>query len=114
MIEVIFSYLAIPVFIILACREWLKSFRAGFSYWRSFLGLTSLLIVSANWLFILLSFITHAIDGCWPNLTGEAGRNYLPSVAAVLLAFGFRGKARLYGMAASVLLTFGHLPIDVR
>jgi hypothetical protein len=101
------SYLATAVFLGLASYG-LRNLRGELPSWRNVFGLISLSIVSANWLMISLWFVFHIY---WTRFVSEESFNLIehsPLVAG-FLAVALKGKPRLYGIAAALLMTLVYL-----
>lgn len=86
-----FSYIAVPVFVGLACRAWLKRGLGIVPNWRRRVGLASILVVSADW-FAVIFFIFR-----WLQDFGDTVMNCLAlsGLIAALLALALNGRARI-------------------
>jgi hypothetical protein len=110
------SYLTALVFGVLAYRGWAKTARPQLPLWRSGIGIASITITLANWLFVLLIALLNFIDTRWTNFLDGTWINclILSLLAAALLAVIMPGTTRLYGTAAGIsmlafwLTSFAH------
>lgn len=108
----IICFLAVPVFAILAYRAWSKTQRAQLSPWRSKVAVTSIVAVSANWLYMILILLLHFVNDRWAgwllnDTSWEAG--FFLALAAALLAIALKGLARIQGIAAGILMAAFYL-----
>ena len=99
-----FSYIAVPVFVGLACRAWLKGGLGIVPNWRRRVGLASILVVSADWFTVILLFR-------WLRYFSDAVINCLTlsALIAALLALALSGRARICAVAASVSMCVFYL-----
>jgi hypothetical protein len=104
----VLCYLAVPVFLVLAYRAWAKRTPEALSNWRSKLGLTSMLVTSADWCCVILFIIAAKSDFRWFSSVDENWLTYLalaPALAA-FLALALEGRARIWAIAAGLSMTF--------
>ena len=95
---------AVPILIILAYRAWVKVIRPELPTWRNGLGLASMVILSAAWLFYAVLPILGSIRPSLTrffNLEWNAALFY-SSFAAALLAIALRGAPRTQVIAAAL------------
>jgi hypothetical protein len=102
----ILSFLAVPLLTILAYRRWITNLRVQLPRWRSTVGISSIILVSANWLFGVLLLLLLLINNHWTNFFDDAwlGDLILSGLAAALLAVALKGTARFYCVAAGLLM----------
>src|SRR5262249_1637192 len=91
------SYLTVPVFVVLAYRAWAILPRQALSNWRNKLGLTSMLVVSADWCFVIIFIFAAKSRIRWMRSVADDWFSYMPLVAlfAIFLVFTLKGKARV-------------------
>ena len=96
-------YSAIPWLVVLAYRDWTKRIPDSLSNWRSRLGLTSLLVISASWCSIIFLIVADKANLGWARSI-ETWFNYLvvAPIVAALLALALKGRARTCAFAASL------------
>lgn len=100
----ILSYLAVPGLVMVAYRDWTKRLPESLSNWRSRLGLTSMLVISADWCSVILLIIADKANLRWAGSIDDRWLSYLslaPLVAA-LLALTLKSRARNCAIAASL------------
>jgi len=102
----ILSFLAVPLLIILAYRRWLRVLRVQLPRWRSTVGISSIVFVSANWLFGILLLTLLLVNNRWTNFFDDAWLSglILSGLAAALLAVALKGTARAYSVGAGLLM----------
>lgn len=100
------SYLAVSIFIVLAFRGWARTDRVELPRWRSRIGVTSLLVVAADWLVVILLVVLGAFDTRWTNFFSSTWQScvFLAPLAAAFLALFLKGATRLQGIAAALLM----------
>ncbi len=101
--------LAVPILIVVAFRAWAKVTRPELPRWRNGLGLASMAIISATWLFhVLLILVLLILESLQPCLTRPFHIEWLwvapfwSSFAAALLAIALRGASRTEVIAAAL------------
>ncbi len=96
--------LAVPCFIVLAYRGWVKRLRSELPRWRSTLGAASLLGLLLSWLGLLIPallislFKVQRLPDLWWALA------HLMLLAAIPLAFALKGPSRVKSLLAGLLL----------
>jgi hypothetical protein len=102
----IFCFLAVLIFIVLAFRGWVKTDRIELPRWRSRIGVTSMLVVSTIWLFVILLVVFGTLDTRWTNFFDSTwlGCLFFAALAAAFLALLLKGATRLQGIAAALLM----------
>jgi hypothetical protein len=93
--------------LVLAFRDWLTNHRAQLSPWRSGLGLSSIVVLFAAWLFYWGMALMAWIRPIWSQHFG--GLEWLAlvlysSVLAFVLAFALRGATRMHVISAALLM----------
>jgi len=98
--------LAVPILIGLACRTWLNRNRSELPSWRNGLGLSSIVILFATWLFFALVPILGSVR---PNTTPFAGLEWTATAlvcteAAAPLGVALSGASRAQAFSAAILM----------
>jgi len=97
----ILSYLAVPVLFVLAFRALLKSNDAALPIWRRIVGLASIIVISADWLYVPLWLVINKVDRRWDVYFDQVFDWFsLAAVVSALLAIALTGRARLCAAAA--------------
>ena len=94
--------LAILILVILACLEWTRISRRELSRWRNGIGLTSVVLVSTEWLFWTATWALYSVglhlvrfhDPSWMKML------MYYDLAALPFAFALKGMPRLLMVAA--------------
>ena len=96
-------YLAVPWLVVVAYRDWTKRIPGSLSNWRSTLGLTSLLVMYANWYCIIFLVVADKANFGWARSL-ERWFNYpmVAPIVAALLALTLKGRARTCAFSASL------------
>lgn len=96
-------YSAVPWLVVVAYREWTKRIPESLSNWRRRLGLTSMLVISADWCSIIFLSVADKADLGWARSI-ESWFNYVivAPIVAALLALALKGRARNCAFAASL------------
>jgi len=105
----LFCFVAVPLFTFLAYRRWEKLIRSQLPAWRNLLGLSSMSMVSATWLFWVVLFALGSTGASLPSFINQAWLfvfSYSGLVAA-LLAMALRGVPRTLAMSAGLLVWAG-------
>jgi hypothetical protein len=97
---------AVPVLLVLAFRTWMTKQSGQLSPWRSGLGLSSIVVLSAVWLLYWgmrlvasMGALSHSFRGLeWLSLV------LYSSLLAFVLAFALRGAARSQAISAALLM----------
>lgn len=100
----VLCYLSVPVLLVLAYRAWAKRTPPALSNWRRRAGLTSILVISADWCSVILLVIAaksnfrwvRSIDEDWFICFG------LAPLLAAFLALTLEGRARLWAVTAGL------------
>jgi len=98
--------IVVPVFVWLAYRTWNRQFRRELPAWRNGLGLASIVVLSLNWLsalFLLLAPAEPRISSKFFSIELIATILYT-ALAAAILAIALKGAARIYLIAAALLI----------
>lgn len=84
-------------------RDWTKRIPESLSNWRSRLGLTSMLVLSADWCSIIFLVLADKANLGWARSI-ESWFSYLivAPIVAALLALALKGRARTCAFAASL------------
>jgi hypothetical protein len=100
----ILSYLAVPCLLVMAYRDVKKHLPEYLSNWRSSLGLTSILVITADWCSIILLIVVDRANFQWakPIDVNWFGYLSLAPIVALLLALALDGRARFWTIAASL------------
>jgi hypothetical protein len=96
----------VPVLLVLTFRDWITKQRAQLSAWRSGLGLSSIVVLSAVWLLYWgmllvasMGAFSHSFRGLeWLSLV------LYSSLIGFVLAFSLRGAARSQAISAALLM----------
>lgn len=97
---------AVPVLLVLAFRNWMTKRSAQLSPWRSGLGLSSIVVLSAVWLLywgMLLVALIGAFSQSFRGLEWLSLVLY-SSLLGFVLAFALRGAARSQAISAALLI----------
>jgi hypothetical protein len=97
-------YLTVPITTVLSYRAWLRNRRIHLSNWRRRVGITSILAISASWLFgIVLAWLLITDNA---DFLSEKWKNglILFSLTGATLASCQKGSSRIYGIAAGLLM----------
>ena len=99
----VFFYSVVPWLVVVAYRDWTKRIPESSSNWRSTLGLTYLLVMSANWCCVIFLVVADKANLGWARSI-ESWFNYLivAPILAALLALTLKGRARTCAFAASL------------
>lgn len=98
---------AVPIFLVLAFRDWSTKQRAQLSPWRNGLGLSSIVVLFSAWALYWAMFLMFWI---WPHLPQSLGglewRELIfdSNLLGFLLAFTLRGAARPQAISAAFLM----------
>jgi hypothetical protein len=98
--------LGIPALAIFSIREWASSQRATLSTLRNWIGVGSVGAIFCGWLFLVVLTILGIINDTWMDFFNDH-RNFVFLVLAVtasVTSLTLKGKARVYAVAAGLLL----------
>jgi hypothetical protein len=100
----VLAYLAVPCLLVMAYGDVKKHLPESLSDWRSSFGLTSMLVITADWCSVILLIVVDRANLRWAKPIDVTWSSYL-SVAPIvgaLLAFALNGRARVWTIAASL------------
>jgi hypothetical protein len=100
-------FLAVPVVIGFAWRGWRKLVRGGLSPWRYIIGAISLSGISISWLYVILFVAFAQIPQAWAKLFLNDSTwlsIFWTNLIAILLASTLKGRPRLLGILAGLLM----------
>ena len=100
----VISYLAVPCFVVFAYRDWTKCLPESLSSWRRRLGLTSMLVISADWCSIIFLIVADKANIRWAMNINNSWFTYLEvaPILAAILAFALKGRARTSTIVAGL------------
>ncbi|MBZ5522218.1 MAG: hypothetical protein LAP21_08245 [Acidobacteriia bacterium] len=106
-LQKLLALVVVPVLLLFAWRSWAKSDRKELPAWRSGVGMTSLLILSLNWVLALMvdaSDMMHR-ENLPINIKSFVYVLSFPlDIDAIVLAFALRDAARIEVIFAGLLL----------
>jgi hypothetical protein len=100
-------FLAVPVVIVFAWRGWHKLVRGGLATWRYIIGAISLAAVSTSWLYVILLYAFAQINLAWArHFVNDSVWLFIfwTDFIAILLASTLKGRPRLLGILAGLLM----------
>src|SRR5712664_595478 len=105
----LFCFVAVPLLTLLAYRRWEKLIRSQLPAWRNLLGLSSMTVVSATWLFWVVLF---ALGSIRPSPAISFNQSWLlvfsySGLLGALFAIALRGIPRTLAMSAGLLVCAG-------
>jgi hypothetical protein len=100
----VLSYLAVPCLLVLAYRDLKKQLPEPLYDWRSTFGVTSMLVIAADWCSVILLTVADRANLRWAKPIDVNWFSYLglAPIVAALLALALNGRARDWTIAASL------------
>lgn len=97
-------YLATPCCLFAAYRGWAKHGRRELPRWRNWIGVASMTLTSAVWLWITSVGFSHFAN-LQINLTSDAwtAADMFTSIIAVLTSLALKGRPRMAALVAAML-----------
>jgi hypothetical protein len=98
--------ISIPPLGIIALRLWVRRLRSDLPFWRSALGVASVVAVVLNWFWFLWLAYTGEIGGFGTHYmtTRSADRYLTVALAAFVASFALRSSSRVLAAIASFLM----------
>ncbi len=107
LIETAAAFVGVPILVVLSYRRWLAQIRGGLPHWRNGIGLASLTLVSMSWLWFVLTLAEARPHSDIFALRVLDFMVALATLFAPFCALAWRRSARLYAIAATVVMMFG-------